>query len=220
MAGAALVRCAWADTAPDYVAYHDHEWGVPLHDERRLFEMLVLEGAQAGLSWLTILRKRDGYRAAFDGFDAERIARYDAVRQAALLGDTRIVRNRLKIAAAIANARATLTVREEIGGLDPYLWGFVDGAPIVNRWRTLAEIPPHTALSNIIAKDLKRRGFRFVGPTIVYALMQSVGMVNDHVLDCFRHAELARGQPTRAAQFQRHEHRRTLRASGGRNRRG
>jgi DNA-3-methyladenine glycosylase I len=186
-----VVRCAWADTAPDYVAYHDREWGAPLHDERRLFEMLVLEGAQAGLSWLTILRKRDGYRAAFDGFDAERIARYDEAKQAALLGDARIVRNRLKIAAAIANARATLALREK-GGLDPYLWGFVAGEPIVNRRRSLEEIPAETALSAAIAKDLKRRGFRFVGPTTVYAFMQSIGMVNDHVVDCFRHADLAR----------------------------
>ncbi len=192
MSGSALVRCAWADSAPDYVAYHDHEWGVPLLDERQLFEMLVLEGAQAGLSWLTILRKREGYRAAFAGFDAARIARYDAAKQAALRDDTRIVRNRLKIAAAIANARATLALREEKGGLDPYLWDFVDGEPIVNRWRTLKEIPADTALSATIAKDLKRRGFRFVGSTIVYAFMQSIGMVNDHVLDCFRHAELAR----------------------------
>lgn len=186
-------RCAWAGSQPDYTAYHDTEWGVPLHDERRLFEMLILEGAQAGLSWLTILRKRAGYRAAFDNFDASKVARYDEAKRAALAEDARIVRNRLKIAAAIANARAALAVREAEGGLDAYLWGFVDGEPIVNRWRSAAEVPTSTPLSTRISKDMKRRGFRFVGPTIVYAFMQSIGMVNDHIVGCYRHGELSAG---------------------------
>lgn len=186
-------RCAWAGSAPDYTAYHDAEWGVPLHDERRLFEMLVLEGAQAGLSWLTILRKREGYRAAFDDFDAGKIARYGGAKQAALAADARIVRNRLKIASAIGNARAALALREAEGGLDPYLWGFVEGEPIVNRWKSADELPASTPLSTAISKDMKRRGFRFVGPTIVYAFMQSIGMVNDHILGCYRHGELSAG---------------------------
>ncbi len=184
-------RCAWAGSTPDYIDYHDTEWGVPLHDEPRLFEMLVLEGAQAGLSWLTILRKRDGYRAAFDNFDAAKIARYDQAKADALAEDRRIVRNRLKIAATIGNARATLEVRGSVGGLDGYLWNFVDGRPIVNRWSSMDQVPASTPLSEQISKDMKKRGFRFVGPTIIYALMQSIGMVNDHALACFRHAELA-----------------------------
>lgn len=189
-AGDGRARCGWGESAPDYLAYHDDEWGAPLHDERRLFEMLVLEGQQAGLSWLTILRKRDGYRAAFDGFDAGRIAAYDARKRTALMADARIVRNRAKIDAAIANARATLALREAHGGLEPYLWGFVDGRPLVNRWRRLDQVPARTPLSERISKELRRLGFKFVGPTIVYAFMQSVGMVNDHLVRCFRHAEL------------------------------
>lgn len=185
------VRCAWAGSAADYIDYHDIEWGVPLHDERRLFEMLVLEGAQAGLSWLTILRKRDGYRAAFDNFDAVKIARYDQTKADALAADSGIVRNRQKIAATIGNARATLALRESGGGLDGYFWDYVDGRPMVNRWSSMDQVPASTPLSEKISKDLKKRGFRFVGPTIVYAFMQSIGMVNDHVVDCFRHAELA-----------------------------
>ena len=184
------VRCTWAGTEPDYVAYHDEEWGVPLHDERRLFEMLILEGAQAGLSWLTILRKRDGYRAAFDGLDAAKIARYDDVKADKLRNDSRIVRNRLKISATIDNARATLALRETGSGLDGYLWDFVDGQPIVNRWSKHDQVPASTDLSTRISKALKGRGFRFVGPTIVYSFMQSIGMINDHVVDCFRHREL------------------------------
>jgi DNA-3-methyladenine glycosylase I len=184
-------RCGWAVGDADYAAYHDQEWGVPLHDERRLFEMLILEGAQAGLSWLTILRKRGNYRVAFDNFDAEAIASYDESDRARLLANAGIVRNRLKIDATTANARATLALREERGGLDGYLWDFVDGTPLQNRWRELSEVPASTPLSEAISKDLKRRGFRFVGPTIVYAYMQSTGMVNDHVTTCFRHAELA-----------------------------
>jgi len=201
-AGDGRGRCGWGDGAPDYLAYHDREWGAPLHDERRLFEMLVLEGQQAGLSWLTILRKRDGYRAAFDEFDAGRIAAYDARKQAALLADARIIRNRSKIEAVIANARATLALRAERGGLDSYLWDFVDGTPLVNRRRRLADIPARTPLSERISKDLRRRGFKFVGPTITYAFMQSIGMVNDHLVGCFRHAELAgreRGQSSPGA---------------------
>jgi DNA-3-methyladenine glycosylase I len=184
-------RCAWCGADPLYMAYHDEEWGVPLHDERTLFEFLILEGAQAGLSWLTILRKREGYRRAFHGFDAERIARYGDKDVARLLADPGIVRNRLKIESAIVNARASLKVREEFGGLDEYFWRFVDGRPIRNTWRDLSQIPARTALSDSISKDLKRRGFKFVGSTIVYAHMQATGMVNDHVADCFRHTELA-----------------------------
>jgi DNA-3-methyladenine glycosylase I len=181
------VRCAWVPEGdPLYVAYHDEEWGVPSHDRRHLFELLVLEGAQAGLSWSTILRKREGYRRAFAGFDAERVARFGPRDVERLLGDAGIVRNRLKIESAIANARATI----ESGDLEQLLWSFVGGAPIVNRRRTLAEIPAETAESRAMSKELKRRGFRFVGPTICYALMQAAGLVNDHVVDCFRHAEV------------------------------
>ncbi len=185
-------RCSWAGTDPDYIAYHDHEWGVPLHDERALFELLILEGAQAGLSWLTILRKRAGYRAAFDRFDASRMAAYDDAKIARLLANPAIVRNRLKIGAAVTNARAYLDLREARGGLDPYLWDFVDGRAITNRWTRLDQIPAQTPLSDQISKDLKRRGFRFVGPTIVYAYLQSAGLVNDHLTSCFRHKGVSR----------------------------
>lgn len=171
------------------VAYHDDEWGRPIHDERRLFEMLCLEGAQAGLSWSTILRRRDGYRAAYDGFDAARMAAYGEERQAALLTDTRIIRNRAKVRAFRDNAAAVLRLRGSDGGLDAYLWGFVNGMPIVNRFRTLADLPAQTPLAEEISRDLRQRGFRFVGPVIVYAFMQSVGLVNDHLLGCFRHPE-------------------------------
>ena len=180
-------RCAWAGCDPDYVAYHDEEWGVPVHDERQLFEMLILEGAQAGLSWLTILRKRDGYRAAFDNFDVAKIARYDDARTTALKQDSRIVRNRLKISATVENARATLALRQSGSGLDRYFWNFVDGRQIVNQWSGQDQVPASTQLSEKISKDLRSRGFRFVGPTIIYAFMQSVGMVDDHVVTCFRH---------------------------------
>ena len=173
------------------VGYHDEEWGVPLHDERRLFELLCLEGAQAGLSWSTILDHREGYREAYEGFDAERIAAYSDERQAELLTDTRIIRNRAKVRAFRDNAEATLRLRESEGGLDVYLWGFVDGAPIVNHFETMADIPARTPLSETISKDLVRRGFRFVGPVITYASMQSAGFVNDHVGSCFRHPESA-----------------------------
>ena len=188
MAAPDVNRCAWAGPDPLYIAYHDDEWGLPLHDERALFELLILEGVQAGLSWLTILKKRDGYRAAFDNFDAVRIADYDDTKIADLLADPGIVRNRLKVQATITNARACLALRDAGGGLDAYLWDFVDGAPITNRWRSLEEVPASTALSDRVSKDLKSRGFKFVGPTIVYAYLQSAGLVNDHVVDCFRHA--------------------------------
>jgi DNA-3-methyladenine glycosylase I len=180
-------RCAWCGTDPLYVAYHDEEWGVPSHDERHLFEMLILEGAQAGLSWSTILRKRAGYRAAFAGFDPERVARFGARDVQRLLRNDGIVRNRLKIEAAARNARAFLAVQDEFGGFDAYLWRFVNGKPVQNRWRELGEIPARTSESDAISKDLKRRGFTFVGSTICYAFMQAVGMVNDHVVGCFRH---------------------------------
>ena len=170
------------------IAYHDEEWGDPLHDERRLFEMLCLEGAQAGLSWSTILNRRDGYREAYDGFDAELIAEYDDARQARLLTDRRIIRNKAKVRAFRDNARAVLRLRAEVGGLDPYLWGFVDGEPIVSHFATMAEMPAETPLAATISADLKQRGFRFVGPVIVYAYMQSTGLVNDHITSCFRHA--------------------------------
>jgi DNA-3-methyladenine glycosylase I len=179
-------RCAWTQGNDLLVAYHDEEWGRPLHDERRLFEMLILEGAQAGLSWLTILRKREAYRAAFRGFDPEVVARFGARDVRRLLADAGIVRNRLKIAAAIGNARATLAVREEFGGLDAYLWRFVDGKPIRNRPRSIAEVPARSAVSDALSKDLQSRGFRFVGSTICYAFMQAIGMVDDHTVDCFR----------------------------------
>lgn len=185
------VRCPWCGTDPLYQGYHDTEWGVPLHDETTLFEFLVLEGAQAGLSWLTILRKREGYRRAFHGFDAERVARYGEKDKARLLADPGIVRNRLKIAGAIENARATLRVREAFGGLDAYFWRFVDGQPIQNAWKELSRVPATTPLSDTISKDLRQRGFKFVGSTIVYAHMQATGMVNDHLVACFRHRELA-----------------------------
>ncbi|HEV2718803.1 MAG TPA: DNA-3-methyladenine glycosylase I [Thermoanaerobaculia bacterium] len=183
-------RCAWAGTDPLYVAYHDEEWGVPLHDDRALFEFLVLEGAQAGLSWSTILRKRDAYRRAFDRFDPEKVARYNKRKIAALLADEGIVRNRAKIESAINNAKAFLEVQSEFGSFDAYQWRFVAGRPLQNRWRAIGEIPAHTVQSDAMSKDLKSRGFTFVGPTIIYAHMQAVGMVNDHLMDCFRHREV------------------------------
>jgi DNA-3-methyladenine glycosylase I len=187
-----IVRCGWANPAnPRYLAYHDEEWGVPCHDETRLFEMLNLEGAQAGLSWETILNKRENYRAAFDGWDAEKIARYDAAKVAELLGNAGIVRNRLKVAAAIANAQACLRLREEAGGLDAFLWVYVGGKPVQNQWSGSGRLPASTALSERISKDLAGRGFKFVGSTIIYAYMQAIGMVNDHCTACFRHRQLS-----------------------------
>ncbi|MBI4927189.1 MAG: DNA-3-methyladenine glycosylase I [Anaerolineae bacterium] len=190
MAASALTRCAWAGNDDRMVAYHDMEWGTPLHDDRMLFEFLVLEGAQAGLSWSTILNKREAYRRAFDGFDIARVADFGEEKIQALLGDAGIVRNRLKINAAVSNARAVLKVQAEFGSLDAYLWQFVDGKPLQNAFKTLSELPAQTPLSVTMSKDLQARGFRFVGPTICYAFMQAVGMVNDHTIDCFRHHEL------------------------------
>lgn len=180
-------RCPWCGEDPLYVAYHDKEWGVPCHDERTLFEFLILEGAQAGLSWITILRKRENYRRAFDDFDAERIARYGDKDVARLLGDAGIVRNRLKIAAAIDNARAMLALRDAGGNLNDLFWQAVDGKPVINRWKTLAEVPVFTPTAEALSKELKRRGFRFVGPTVIYSHMQATGMVNDHLVTCPRH---------------------------------
>jgi DNA-3-methyladenine glycosylase I len=185
------IRCAWTGSDPLYRAYHDQEWGVPLHDERALFEFLILEGAQAGLSWLTILKKREAYRRAFDHFDVERIARYTEADVARLMANAGIVRNRLKIESTIANARATLKLREEFGGLDAYFWRFVDGRPIVNAWQDISQVPASSAVSDAMSKDMKKRGFKFVGSTICYAHMQATGMVNDHTVDCFRYSELA-----------------------------
>lgn len=185
-------RCGWAGSDPLMIAYHDTEWGVPLHDDFGLFELLILEGAQAGLSWSTILRKREAYRRAFDGFEPRRVARYGDARIARLLADPAIVRNRLKIEAAISNARVFLETAGEHGSFDRYLWGFVDGRPVRNRFRALAEVPSTSPLSDLISKDLKKRSFRFVGSTIVYAFLQAVGVVNDHLVGCPRHAQLAR----------------------------
>jgi len=184
------IRCGWAGTDPLYVKYHDDEWGVPVHDDRRLFEMLILEGAQAGLSWITILRKRAAYRKAFDRFDPKKVARYDARRVRTLLADAGIVRNRLKIAGAVKNARAFLAVQREFGSFDAYLWRFVDGAPIVTRRKGLKDVPARTDVSDALSRDLKKRGFTFVGSTIMYAFMQAVGMVNDHTVDCWRSKEI------------------------------
>ena len=184
------VRCGWCGVDPLYVAYHDREWGVPVRDDRTLFEFLILEGAQAGLSWSTILNKREGYRRAFDAFDPEKVARYDERKIAALLGDSAIVRNRLKVASAVTNARAFLEVRSEKGSFSNYIWSFVENEPIQNAWRTLSEVPATTPLAETISKDLKKRGFRFVGPTIIYAHMQATGMVNDHLVSCFRYPEV------------------------------
>lgn len=183
-------RCPWAGTDSLYVAYHDREWGVPVHNDRRLFEMLILEGAQAGLSWSTILKKRKRYRKVFDRFDPKKVARYDAKKIASLLADSGIVRNRLKIHAAIANARALLAVKQEHGSFDAYIWQFVGGKPLVNRWKTMKDLPARTRESDAMSKDLKRRGFSFVGSTICYAFMQATGMVNDHLTSCYRFREL------------------------------
>ena len=188
-----MIRCGWANPKnPLYLEYHDTEWGVPVHDDRRLFEFLILEGAQAGLSWETILNKRENYRKAFDQFDPNKVARYDARRIARLMADPGIVRNRLKIASAVTNARAFLAVQEEFGSFDAYQWRFVGGAPLQNRRQTMRDVPPRTAESDAYSKDLKQRGFKFVGTTIIYAHMQACGMVNDHVIGCFRHAAVAR----------------------------
>ena len=184
-----MTRCDWAKNELS-IHYHDTEWGVPLHDNQRLFEFLILEGAQAGLSWDTVLRKRENYRLAFDGFDAEKIARYDAQKQAELLQNEGIIRNRLKIASAVQNAKGYLKIQDEFGSFDSYIWRFVDGKPIINMWKTLPEVPAKTAVSDAMSKDLKKRGFNFVGSTIMYAFMQACGLVNDHLVSCFRYGEV------------------------------
>ena len=189
----AIARCAWAGSDPLYQAYHDREWGVPVHDDRLLFEFLILEGAQAGLSWITILRKREAYRAAFAGFAPAAVACFDEKKVAELLADPGIVRNRLKVESTITNARAFLKVQEEFGSFAAYQWGFVDGRPVRNAWKSMNEVPASTKASDALSRDLKRRGFRFVGTTICYAYMQAVGMVNDHTVDCFRWRELGGG---------------------------
>ena len=183
-----MIRCGWAGDDPLMISYHDEEWGVPVRDDRKLFEFLVLEGAQAGLSWRTVLRKREGYRKAFQGFDPERVARYDDKDVARLLSDPGIIRNRAKVASAVGNARLVIAARAEFGSFGAYLWRFVGNRPIVNRFRTLSELPARSRESDVISRDMVKRGFRFVGPTICYAFMQAVGMVNDHLVDCFRHA--------------------------------
>lgn len=183
-------RCDWCLGDALYLAYHDTEWGVPVHDDRRHFEFLVLEGAQAGLSWITILRKRENYRKAYDGFDPERVARFSARRIERLLADPGIVRNRLKVEASVSNARAFLAVQREHGSFDRYIWGFVDGSPVKNRWKRLASVPPTSELSDRVSADLKKRGFKFVGSTIVYSHLQAIGVVNDHLVDCFRYDQV------------------------------
>jgi DNA-3-methyladenine glycosylase I len=190
----AVTRCEWAPLdQPRYLAYHDEEWGVPSHDDRHLVEMLVLEGAQAGLSWSTILNKREGYRKAFSNFDPAKVARFTSARIERLMVNPAIVRRRLKIESTVNNARRVLQVQRELGSLDAYLWSFVGGEPIVGRWKRLADLPAETAESRAMSKDLKRRGFRFVGPTVCYAFMQATGMVNDHVVSCFRYREVSAG---------------------------
>lgn len=193
MKKSARPRCAWAESGNErYVRYHDTEWGVPLHDDRKLFEFLILEGAQAGLSWATILNKRESYREAFESFDPGKVARFNPKKIESLLKNPGIVRNRLKVEAAVGNARRFLDIQQELGSFDRYMWQFVGGKPIQNRWKTMKEIPATSPESEALSKDLKKRGFRFVGSTIIYAHMQAVGMVNDHVVSCFRHRECAR----------------------------
>ena len=188
------VRCDWCGADPLYCAYHDKEWGVPVRDDRKLFEFLILEGAQAGLSWITILRKRENYRKAFADFDPEKVARFTPKRVEKLLQDPGIIRNRLKVGASVSNARAFLKVQEEVGSFSDYIWAFTDGKPVVNRFKSISDVPPRTKLSDKISDDLKKRGFKFVGSTIIYAHMQATGMVNDHLLSCFRYPALAKGR--------------------------
>lgn len=185
-----MPRCGWCGDDPLYVRYHDQEWGVPVHNDRKLFEFIILEGAQAGLSWITVLRKRAAYRQAFDGFDYNKVAGYTASKRNALMKNPGIIRNRLKIESAVRNANAFIDIRAQFGTFNNYIWGFVDGKPVQNRPRTLKDIPARTELSDVISKDLKQRGFNFVGSTIIYAHMQATGMVNDHVVDCFRHRQV------------------------------
>lgn len=185
-------RCEWSGKESQMIDYHDREWGTPVHDDRTLFEFLILEGAQAGLSWSTVLKKRERYRQVFDNFDAAKIARYTEKKTAKLLADPGIIRNRLKVASAVRNAKAFLAVQEDYGSFDAFIWQFVGGKPIVNRWRSMKQIPAQTRESDTMSRELKRRGFNFVGSTICYAFMQAVGMVNDHTVDCFRYKELKR----------------------------
>ncbi len=188
-------RCGWANVHSNkqfYVDYHDEEWGVAVHDDRHFFEMLILEGAQAGLSWLTILARRDTYRAAYDNFDVEKIAQYDDAKQQALMNDPGIVRNKLKVAASVANAKAFIAIQKEFGSFDAYIWQFVDGKPVINHWKAMSDVPVSTELSDKISKDLKKRGMKFVGTTIIYSFLQATGIVMDHTTDCFRYKELAK----------------------------
>lgn len=186
-----IIRCGWAGNDPLYVRYHDEEWGVPVHDDRKLFEMLVLEGMQAGLSWLTVLRKRDDFCRAFDNFQASKVAAYEAKKIQGLMKNPAIIRNRLKIEAAVGNARAFLRAKDEFGNFDRFVWSLVGSKPRQNRFRSLKELPPQTPESEAMSRELKKRGFRFVGPTICYSFMQAVGMVNDHLVDCFRYEEIS-----------------------------
>ena len=187
------IRCPWAKEDPLLIEYHDNEWGNPVHDDNLLFEFMILEGAQAGLSWITVLKKRKNYRKAFDNFDPAKIAHYNEEKIEELMNNTGIIRNRRKITAAIASAKAVLKIQEEQGSFDKYIWQFVGGKPIQNKWKHTEDLPPFTIESENMSKDLKKRGFKFVGPTICYAFMQAVGMVNDHVVDCFRHSEIENG---------------------------
>lgn len=187
------IRCDWCLGNDLYLKYHDEEWGVPVHDDQKIFEFLILEGVQAGLSWITVLKKRENYRLAYDNFDAKKVAAYDDVKVVELMGNAGIIRNKQKIAASINNARCFLEVQKEFGTFDKYIWGFVDNKPIVNHFKTMADIPANTPLSDEISKDLKKRGFKFVGSTIIYAHMQAAGMVNDHVVSCFRYKEIVEG---------------------------
>jgi DNA-3-methyladenine glycosylase I len=190
--GDGVVRCDWAD-GPEMIPYHDTEWGVPVHDDRTHFEFLVLEGAQAGLSWLTILKRREGYRKAFAGFEPAKVARFTPAKVEKLLADTGIIRNRAKVESTVRNAKAVLAVQEEFGSFDAYLWGFVGGRPVVNKWKRVAQVPPTSPESEAMSADLRRRGFGFVGPTVCYAHLQAAGLVNDHLVGCFRYAELTGG---------------------------
>ncbi len=196
-AAAGKARCPWSEgVSPAYLEYHDSEWGVPVHDDRKQFEFLILEGAQAGLSWSTILHRRAGYRRAFAGFDPQRVARFTPARIEKLLLDPGIIRNRLKVTSAVSNARAFLELQDEFGSFDRYIWGFVDGRPVTNRWRNKSEVPATSPVSDALSKDMKKRGFRFVGSTILYAHLQATGLINDHLLDCFRYAECRRVSTT------------------------
>lgn len=188
-----MERCGWVTSDPDYIRYHDTEWGVPVHDDKKLFEFIILEGAQAGLSWLTILKRREGYRKAFADFDTEKVAGFSPKKIEQLLQDPGIIRNRLKVNAAVTNAQAFLRIQEKFGSFDSYSWQFVDGEPIINTYRSQEDVPPTTPQSDAFSKDLKQRGFKFVGPTIIYAHMQAVGMVNDHLVSCFRYREVMDG---------------------------